>query len=259
MVLFAVAGICVVVCVLLLANAPPLTGARQDPNPNPAPYWAIMLALVLITATICDLTLRGAKLVRTSSPQANWKLFPAMWSREWKLFMAFVSGGVTAVGLGLFAALSIAVATVTAPEWVTGAVALAVSVVTIWGAIVVGFRYYADVETVARPELDPALGEQATQLQQSLKDAAAQFESVRAEVGEHYKTLAGLQAEVERNRQAAEEAKEQLKAQKVLERRGRWRSLIEATLLAVLLTVIAEIIINIDAMREHLPQWIVLR
>jgi hypothetical protein len=257
-VLFGVAGISGVVCVLVLANASTLAETKPDPNRAPTPLWILLLGLVLITATICDLTLRGAKLIRTSSPQANWQLFPAMWSVEWKLFMSFVSGGVTAVGLGLLAALSIALATAMAPEWLVGAVALAVSVVTIWGAIVVGCRYHADLETVARPELDPALGEQATQLQQALKSAVAQFESVRAELGEHYKTLAGLQAEVERNRQAAEDTKEQVKAQKVLERRGRWRSLIEGALIGVALTVVVEIVINIDVLREHLPPWMVL-
>jgi ferric-dicitrate binding protein FerR (iron transport regulator) len=97
---------------------------------------------------------------------------------------------------------------------------------------------------------------QASQLDEALRTAAAQFESVRTELDQHQKTLAALQEEVSKNWEAVAVSREAAKAQETLERhRGRRSRRREAflALLGALAGVILGVVVDPRACASTCP------
>jgi hypothetical protein len=237
-----------------------------EPSPKSTdPAWADNVLVFQIVAAFLALgvvTFLGSLLVsiKTSSQQPDWRSFPSLWSLRRKQRMALLSGASTSLGLGIASTLLILIVAASGPQWLVGAVSVVLVSITIWGSAVVGLRYYQDLCSGAgQTEQASALKTQAGQLDEALQAAAAQFESVRTELAEHQKTLAGLQQEVSKNRQAVAISRERTKAQETLERYGgrRFRrQQIFFVLLGALLGVVLGVVVDPEGVRQHLPQWL---
>lgn len=192
--------------------------------------------------------------IRTTSPQPGWQLFPSLWSKDRKREAAILSAGATLLGLGLWAVAIIASSIALTPQWVVGCVALITVGITTWGPIVVGLHYYEDLRKAERAELALELKEHAAGLEEALRTAVTQFETVRTE-------LEKLKSETDRSRQAAAASRELAAAQRTIERHGRWRARREQivfVIIGLVLGVVASVMLNVNGLREHLPDWMIL-
>jgi hypothetical protein len=233
--------------------------ANPSPDPSPPPGWStnpyfVKAVVGLLGIGIVSLALRVGQAIRTKSPHPQWKLFPSLWTESQRREAAALSAAATFLGLGLWAAGLITLAVIATPQWVVGGVALILVWITVWGPIVVGLKYYEDLCTIGRAEVALELKEQAAGLEEALRVAVAQFETVRTE-------LQRLESEADRSRQAAAVSQELAKAHQVIERHGRWRSRREQLVFAVLgviLGAVLAIILDVNGLRERLPDWMVM-
>jgi hypothetical protein len=192
--------------------------------------------------------------IRTTSPQPGWQLFPSLWSKDRKREAAILSAGATFLGLGIWTAGIIALSIALTPQWVVGCVALITVGITAWGPIVVGLHYYEDLRKAERAELALDLKEQAAGLEEALRTAVTQFETVRTE-------LEKLKSETDRSQQAAAASRELAAAQRTIERHGRWRARREQivfVIIGLVLGVVTSVLLNVDGLREHLPDWMII-
>jgi hypothetical protein len=229
-----------------------------EPDPTPSAWstnvYIVKAVLTLLGIGILSLVVRGVQAIRTKSPHPEWKLFPSLWTEQQRREAAALSAAVTFLGLGFWTAGLLAIAVVATPQWVVGGIALILIGITVWGPIVVGLQYYDDLCTVSRAEVALELKEQAAGLEEALRTAVTQFETVRTE-------LQRLESEADRSRQAAAASRELAKAHQTIERHGRWRSRREQLVFAILGVILGAtlaVILDVNGLRQHLPDWVIL-
>jgi hypothetical protein len=265
----AAQGVLVLLAALVFMFFVALIVVYNPSTARPSPKSTDNVLLVQITGGLIVLgvvTVLGALIwsIKTSIPQPDWRSFPSLWSLRRKQGMALLSGASTFLGLGIASTVLILIVVVSGPQWLVGAVSVVLVSITMWGPLVVGLRYYQDLCSGAgQTELASTLKTQAGQLDEALQAAATQFESVRTELDQHQKTLAELQEEVTKNREAVAVSREVAEAQETLERHGRFRRqqivlLLLGAFLGALLGLILGVVIDPEGVRQHLPQWLIL-